>query len=65
MEYVIVRTGDSNRTAHRVSLLSPAEVDALIDRRAAILDGNIQPGACASKLCNRVRIREKSARVAE
>ena len=58
--YVVVRTEDGNRTAHRVSLLSPAEVDALIDRRAVILDGSIQPRlACASKLCNQCGFEKK------
>jgi hypothetical protein len=56
--YVVVRTEDGNRTAHRVSC--PAEVDALIDRRAAILDGSIQPRlVCAPKLCSQCGFEKK------
>ncbi|WP_431191517.1 PD-(D/E)XK nuclease family protein [Ottowia testudinis] len=58
--YVVVRTDDGNRTAHRVSLLSPAEVDALIDRRAALLEGSIQPRlACAPNLCSQCVFEKK------
>ncbi len=50
--YVVVQTGTGKRTAHRVKLLSAEEVDALVDRREAILEGSVQPrGACVRNLC--------------
>lgn len=58
--YVVVRTEDGSRTFHRVDLLSAAEVDALIDRRGAILKGLIRPQrACAPNLCGQCEFEKK------
>lgn len=50
--YVVVQTGEGRRTAHKVTLLDGAEVEALVDRRKAIQEGSVQPlRTCARNLC--------------
>ena len=52
--YVVVQTGEGRRTAHKVTLLDGAEVEALVDRRKAILEGSVQPlRTCAPNLCRK------------
>lgn len=41
--YVVVQTGEGRRTAHKVTLLDGAEVEALVDRRKAILEVTCNP----------------------
>lgn len=52
--YVVVQQESGRRTAQVVSLLDRMEVDALVERRAAILRGTISPRlTCAPTLCQR------------
>jgi hypothetical protein len=58
--YVVVRTENGKRAAHKVDLLSTAQIDALIDRRAAILEGLAQPRrAYITNLCRQCGFRGK------
>lgn len=62
--YVAVRSEDGRRTFHRVDLLNAAEVDALIDRREAILKGLIRPqSACAPNLCCQCEFEKKCTEI--
>lgn len=62
--YVVVQTEDGSRTFHRVDLLSAAEVDALINRREAILKGLIRPqNTCAPNLCRQCEFEKKCTEI--
>ncbi len=62
--YVVVQTEDGHRTFHRVDLLSAAEVDALINRREAILKGLIRPQrTCSPNLCRQCEFEKKCTEI--
>ena len=62
--YVVVQTAHDSRTFHRVDLLSAVEVDALIERREAILEGLVRPqGVGAPNLCRQCEFEKKCTEI--
>ncbi len=52
--YVVVDVQGGRRVSHKVELMDDNEVDALIVRRQAVLDGHIEPRrTCVRQLCRK------------